>query len=139
MSAFLYFSQGKRAQIKKENPDLKNTEVSRLLGSMWRNAPPEDRQPHVDKELGERKKYHVAIAAWRLEDEAKQEVQRKAQAEQVALTANMQLTMQGHEQVVGAPSMPYSDQYGALPPPPPGPPGYMYPGYPYGTFLLDKP
>jgi HMG (high mobility group) box len=65
MSAFLYFSQGKRAQIKKEKPDIKNTEVSRLLGEMWRNMTGEERAPHIDRERREREIYKVAMAEWK--------------------------------------------------------------------------
>jgi hypothetical protein len=128
MSAFLYFSQGKRTQIKQDNGDMKNTEVSRLLGEMWRNAPEEERRPHIEKEKGEREKYKIAIAEWRAEFEAKQEAQKKANAEQLAMTTSMQ----GHEQGQGQPNMQYPEPYG---PPPTGPPGYMYQGYPYRKFI----
>jgi hypothetical protein len=128
MSAFLYFSMGKRTQIKEDHPDMKNTEVSRLLGEMWRNAPEEDRLPHIEKEKAERDKYKSAIAEWRTEFEAKQEAQRKVNAEQLSMTASMQ----AHEQ--GQPIMPYPEQYGQ--PPPMGPPGFMYQGYPYRKFIV---
>jgi hypothetical protein len=118
MSAFLFFSQGRRSEIKKQNPELKNTEVSRLLGRMWRTAPEEERNPHIEKEKGERAKYKVAIAAWRKEADAKAHAQLKAQAQQQAMHPV-------HEQ--GPPGMGYPDQYGNIPP---GPPGYMYSGYP---------
>jgi HMG (high mobility group) box len=77
MSAFLYYSQGKRSEIKSENPDMKNTEVSRILGDLWRNLSAEERAPFVDREKTERDKYKVAIAAWRQENEAKVEAERK--------------------------------------------------------------
>merc|ERR1711915_390625 len=54
MSAFLYFSQDKRRQIKEENPSIRNTEVSRILGELWRNASEEEKRPHVEKEKEER-------------------------------------------------------------------------------------
>ena len=73
MSAFLYFSQGRRKQIKDENPEMKNTEVSRLLGEMWRNASEDERRPHIEKEKEERGKYKIAIADWRKEYEKKKE------------------------------------------------------------------
>ncbi|EEC51899.1 predicted protein, partial [Phaeodactylum tricornutum CCAP 1055/1] len=57
MSAFLYFSLGRRSDLKKKHPEIKNTEVSRLLGEMWRSASEEQRKPHVDKEKAEREKY----------------------------------------------------------------------------------
>lgn len=150
MSAFLYFSQGRRRQIKDANPSLKNTEVSRLLGEMWRNAPEEERRPHIEKEKEEREKYKVAIADWRKDFEAKQEKERKAQAEQAAYMANMYPPPNGdpHQQQphpYGDPNMmgQYPTQqpsHGMGPPPPPGqgygygaPPMYAY-SYPVSPY-----
>ena len=90
MSAFLYFSQGKRAQIKAEHPELKNTDISRILGGLWRNAPPEERAPHIEKEHTERQKYKVAIAAWRKEQDDRIAAKRKEQAD-LAAEAQAQL------------------------------------------------
>jgi len=87
MSAFLYFSQGKRTQIKGENPEMKNTEVSRVLGEMWRSLSEQDRQPFADREKVERDKYKVDIADWKQEFEAKQEARRKTQVEQAIAAA----------------------------------------------------
>lgn len=135
MSAFLYYSQGKRREIKDANPTLKNTEVSRLLGEMWRAAPMEEKTPFIEKEKGEREKYKVRIADWRKEDSAKQEQERKEQEQQQAAWSNMyQHGGGGGEQPPPQPH-PYppasyadpNNMYGA--PPPPGP-GYGY-GYPY--------
>lgn len=144
MSAFLYFSQGKRRTIKDANPSMKNTEVSRMLGEMWRNAPEEERKPHIDKEKEEREKYKVAIADWRKEFEAKMEKERKAQADQAAYMANMYQNPPGgdpHQQqqhAYGDPNMmaQYPGQQQGPPnmgPPPPGQ-GYGYgaPMYSYG-------
>lgn len=85
MSAFLYFSQGKRSQIKNENPEIKNTEVSRILGELWRNLSAEERFPYVEQEKIERGKYKIATAAWREEHELKQEADRKMQEMQSEL------------------------------------------------------
>jgi HMG (high mobility group) box len=65
MSAFLKFSQSRRTEVKKENPDMSNTDVSRLLGEMWRNAPPKEKAPYVDKEEIERAQYKIDIAKFK--------------------------------------------------------------------------
>jgi len=93
MSAFLYFSQGRRSQIKAANPDMRNTQVSRILGEMWRNLSDEERRPHVEKEKGEREKYKIATAEWKKEHEAKQEAQRKSDAEQLAQRQQMSMNI----------------------------------------------
>lgn len=68
MSAFLFFSQDKRRVIKGANPGMRNTEVSRVLGGMWKNASAEERAPHIEREAAEREKYKVEIAKWREEE-----------------------------------------------------------------------
>jgi len=80
MSAFLYFAQGRRTKIKNENPGMKNTEISRILGEMWRNASDDERRPHVEKEKVEREKYKVAAARWKEEFQARAEAEKKSQA-----------------------------------------------------------
>ncbi|KAI2490049.1 high mobility group [Fragilaria crotonensis] len=134
MSAFLYFSQDKRRQIKDANPTIRNTEVSRILGELWRNAGEEEKSPHVEREKSEREKYKVAIAEWRTEYEQKVEEQRKFQAEQAAYMTSM---FQSSEQGADSQNPQYQQQY------PPNPYGdhhggayshYMHPGNPpYGT------
>lgn len=92
MSAFLYFSQGKRSVLKEQNPSMKNTEVSRLLGEMWRNCTDDEKRPFVDKEKTEREKYKIAMAEWKKDFEAKQEAQRNAQQAAAGANNNPALT-----------------------------------------------
>lgn len=68
MSAFLFYSQDKRRVIKEANPNMRNTEISRVLGDMWKNAPPEERAPHIEREASEREKYKVDMAKWKEEE-----------------------------------------------------------------------
>lgn len=67
MSAFLKYSKTRRKEVKQENPDMSNTDISRLLGEMWRNASPEERQPYREQEEKERAVYKAEIAKWRAE------------------------------------------------------------------------
>jgi hypothetical protein len=80
MSAFLYFSQEKRPELKVEFPNLRNTDVSRKLGELWRSAPEEERAPHIAREKVEREKYKIQMVEWRKDQEEKLEEQRKAHA-----------------------------------------------------------
>ncbi|MGK3758694.1 MAG: hypothetical protein ACI8RD_011011 [Bacillariaceae sp.] len=80
MSAFLFFSQGRRSQIKAKNPEMKNTEISKMLGNLWRNCPDDDRRPYVEKEKIERDKYKIAMAKWKVEfDKLKEEEKEREQ------------------------------------------------------------
>jgi transcription factor SOX1/3/14/21 (SOX group B) len=81
MSAFLYFSQDKRKIIKAANPDMANTEISRVLGEMWKNTSLEERKVHIDREAEERKKYKIEIASWRQDDAVRKEKVRRDQVE----------------------------------------------------------
>ncbi|KAG7347011.1 HMG high mobility group box-containing protein [Nitzschia inconspicua] len=65
MSAFLKFSKQVRPKVKKENPDMGNTDVSCLLGEMWRNASPSEKAPYVEEELKERAEYKEKIQKFR--------------------------------------------------------------------------
>ena len=47
------------------NSDLSNTDVSRLLGEMWRSASPAEKKPYVEEEKIERAKYKEEIKRWR--------------------------------------------------------------------------
>ncbi len=47
---------------------MRNTEISRVLGEMWKKASAEERAPHIEREAAEREKYKVAIAKWREEE-----------------------------------------------------------------------
>jgi transcription factor SOX7/8/10/18 (SOX group E/F) len=38
-NAFILYSQAMRSQVRQENPSLSNTEVSRLLGKLWKEVP----------------------------------------------------------------------------------------------------
>jgi hypothetical protein len=65
MSAFLKYSQTRRKVVKEENPDMSNTDVSCLLGEMWRNGSVADLAPYVDLEKLERADYKERIKTWR--------------------------------------------------------------------------
>ena len=53
MSAFLKYSLSRRKSVKADNPDMNNTDISRLLGEMWRNACEQEKRPYIEKELKE--------------------------------------------------------------------------------------
>ena len=57
MSAFLKYSISRRKAVKADNPDMNNTDISRLLGEMWRNASEDDKRPYKENELKESKIY----------------------------------------------------------------------------------
>lgn len=87
MSAFLAFSNKRRAGLKREHPDATNADLSKMLSKTWREAPEELRKKYMDEEAGLRATYKVEVAKWRkkVAEERKQErTEREAVAMQAA-------------------------------------------------------
>ncbi len=83
-SAFLLFSLTKRKELKASNPSLKNTEISRILGDLWRKTSDDEKKPFIEQEEVEREKYKERMAEWR-ENKAKVDKEKKErQAEDTA-------------------------------------------------------
>ena len=83
MSAFLYYSQEKRSSAKEQHPGLKNTDISRLLGHMWKKASPEERTPHIEREKEQRGKYKISMADWKEKEEKRKSEQQKKDEEEL--------------------------------------------------------
>ena len=77
MSAFLAFSHAKRAEAKRKYPELNNTQISRQLAQLWKEAKEEEKKEYIDQEYTLRQKYLVDIAAWRQVNENTMTEQRK--------------------------------------------------------------
>lgn len=64
MSAFLMYAQQKRRLMQIENPNMPNSDISRLLGDMWQNASPSEKRPHMEREEVERKLYKAKVCVY---------------------------------------------------------------------------
>lgn len=82
MSAFLSYSQLMRPVIRKEFPDLKNTDLSGILAERWRSACEEERRPHLERELREREKYHIEMARWKESEQQRNQEQQQQDEEE---------------------------------------------------------
>ncbi|KDN53631.1 hypothetical protein K437DRAFT_218621, partial [Tilletiaria anomala UBC 951] len=61
LSAYMYFSQAQREQVKLENPEAGFGDVGRLLGAKWKQMTDDQKRPYVaqadaDKARHEREK-----------------------------------------------------------------------------------
>jgi hypothetical protein len=65
MSAFLMYAQNKRRQLQRENPDIPNADISRLLGEAWRSASLEEKAPFLHREEIERNVYKAKMERWK--------------------------------------------------------------------------
>ena len=90
MSAFLKYSKTRRREVKEDNPDMSNTDISRLLGEMWRNASPEECRPYREQEEKERAVYKAEIAKWRA-DQARIEQERALSMPSTSSTSETRL------------------------------------------------
>ncbi|CAM9671553.1 unnamed protein product, partial [Laminaria digitata] len=57
MSAFMQFSQAKRSETKEANPDLKITEISKVLGEKWGKMDAEAKGPYNDLAQTDKERY----------------------------------------------------------------------------------
>jgi len=65
-SAFLLFCQQRRPEIKAKNPGMKTTEITCILGEIWRSQlTPADKKDFVDREAIGREKYKKDMAEWK--------------------------------------------------------------------------
>eukprot|EP00549_Striatella_unipunctata_P019326 CAMPEP_0118710666 /NCGR_PEP_ID=MMETSP0800-20121206/23539_1 /TAXON_ID=210618 ORGANISM="Striatella unipunctata, Strain CCMP2910" /NCGR_SAMPLE_ID=MMETSP0800 /ASSEMBLY_ACC=CAM_ASM_000638 /LENGTH=357 /DNA_ID=CAMNT_0006614935 /DNA_START=44 /DNA_END=1117 /DNA_ORIENTATION=- len=105
MSAFLLYSNAKRASIRKEHPKMNNIDVSRELAKLWKDEPESERRIHIEKEIGLRQVYRAAMANWKQENE-----QKKREEKEDALTAIKQslvdISLGGESEPPSQPSSP---------------------------------
>ena len=69
MSAFLSFSNSKRAYVKNKHKDAKNAEVSRILAQMWKDADAETKKVFIDEEFALRQQYKIRMTEWKRQSE----------------------------------------------------------------------
>lgn len=77
MSAFLSFSNSKRADVKSEHQGAKNAEISRILAQMWKEADPDEKKKFIDEEFALRQRYKIAMSEWKRQSEEEIEMKRK--------------------------------------------------------------
>lgn len=63
-SAFLAFSNERRRDVSRDNPDMSSAEVSGLLSRMWKTAPDSVREKFRDEERQRREQYRKDLADW---------------------------------------------------------------------------
>jgi hypothetical protein len=56
-SGYLFFAEKKRPEIKEENPDLKMTEISKVIGERWKEASPESKAKYAKKAEKDKERY----------------------------------------------------------------------------------
>lgn len=64
MSGFLFFSQIRRSELKAEYPELKNTDISKLLGEEWKKMSDDIKNPFLNKGISDRERYREEMKGW---------------------------------------------------------------------------
>ncbi|CAM9490493.1 unnamed protein product [Scytosiphon promiscuus] len=65
MSAFMQFSQQERPVVKAENPDMKITEMSKVLGARWREMDDNDKAPFQKKADKDKARYQKEMEKYK--------------------------------------------------------------------------
>jgi len=81
MSAFLAFSNERRAGVKRNHPELTNADLSKALSKQWRECDPVVKAKYVDEEAKLRAQYKKDTTAWKKDQ---QERNRELESQRVA-------------------------------------------------------
>lgn len=85
---------------------MKNTEISRILGQLWRNTRAEEKRPFVEREQKERQSYKERMSAWRIkkakDDEIKKQQENERTEKVLAERAQQQVVTEKAEKVFSA-------------------------------------
>lgn len=65
MSAFMFFSQAERENVKKSNPGIAFTEVGKVLGERWNKMSAEEKAPYEAKARADKKRYGEEISGYK--------------------------------------------------------------------------
>lgn len=77
---------------------MRNTEISSILGKLWRDATDEERRPYVDRELCDRNKYKTVLATWKVEDALRKKEMLKRKVEMAEQQQQQQKQQQEQQQ-----------------------------------------
>ncbi|XP_051118009.1 FACT complex subunit SSRP1-like isoform X2 [Andrographis paniculata] len=64
MSAFMFFSQTERDNMKKSNPGISFTELGKVLGERWNKMTGEEKSPYEAKARADKKRYSEEISEY---------------------------------------------------------------------------
>jgi len=57
ITSFMFFSQDKRAEVKRDNPDASFGELGKIIGNLWKNASAEEKEKYEKKALEDKERY----------------------------------------------------------------------------------
>ena len=67
-NSFIFFCAEKRDEVKKEESDLKPTEITKKLGEMWREMDDEDKEEYQQKAVGDKERFENEMEDYEPQD-----------------------------------------------------------------------
>eukprot|EP00954_Amorphochlora_amoebiformis_P008945 695293-Amorphochlora_amoeboformis.AAC.1 len=64
-SAYLFFTQDKRAEVVEQNPEAKPKDIMKILGGKWKGLSSEDKGPYEEKQKEDKKRYKTEMEAFK--------------------------------------------------------------------------
>ena len=79
-TAYFFYTNEIRPQVKEQHPDMKVTEMAKVMGSKWKELSADEKQKYVDMATEDKARYQREKAAWDLEhpDQAKPAPKKRA-------------------------------------------------------------
>ena len=84
MSAFLAYSNSRRAGLKRLNPKATNSDLSKMLSKSWKELDGEERAKYMEEEAGKRNQYKIDMAVWRKKAAKQKKLERVEEEERAA-------------------------------------------------------
>jgi hypothetical protein len=70
MSAFVSYSNTKRSDVRGKNPTMTNIEISKILATMWKDTPEDERKVYIEREAELHRTYIIDLANWQAKKDA---------------------------------------------------------------------
>jgi hypothetical protein len=84
-TSYLIFTNAMRGQAKADNPDLKMTDLSKVMGTMWRELSDEEKRPYEEQAKAAKASYEKEVASFKAKkdevEEEEEDVEEPAEAE----------------------------------------------------------
>jgi len=65
LSAYIIFTQEVRQKVSKDNPDVPMTELSKIMGKMWKDLSDKEKKPYNDKSAKDKLRAQKEIEEWK--------------------------------------------------------------------------
>ncbi|KAI4148097.1 MAG: hypothetical protein LQ340_005239 [Diploschistes diacapsis] len=64
LSAYMFFANEQRENVREENPGIAFGQVGKVLGERWKALSPQERQPYEDKAKADKERYDAEKASY---------------------------------------------------------------------------